>query len=115
MIWTRFWDSGILEEAAKSDSASQAGGSGATKKPVLSREAILALVRVLTRPEARVFKARSNSDKNRAYTLTYEAGEVSCTCSGFEYRGMCSHARTLKQALVGGGALPTGYEEEASQ
>lgn len=109
------WLTSILEEAAKSDSASQAGASGATKKPVLSREAILALVRVLTRPEARVFKARSNTDKNRAYTLTYEAGEVSCTCSGFEYRGMCSHARTLKQALVGGGALPAGYEEEAHE
>ena len=69
------WLTTILEEAARADSASQAGGSGAAKKPVLSREAILALVRVLTRPEARVFKARSNTDKNRAYTLTYEAGD----------------------------------------
>ena len=67
---------------------------------------------MVTRPEARVFKASSNTDKTCAYTLTYEAGEVSCTCSGLEYRGMCSNARTLKKALVSGGALQAGYEQE---
>ena len=71
-------------------------------------EAILALVRVMTRPGARVFQARSNSDKIRFYALTYEAEELSCTCSGFQYRGMCSHARTLKQVLVRGGKLRRG-------
>ena len=109
------WLTQILEEAAKAGRSSEAGAGGTTKKPVLSREAILALVRVLTRPDARVFQARSNSDKGRFYSLTYEAGEVSCTCSGFEYRGMCTHARTLKQALVSGGKLPTGYEEEVGE
>ena len=109
------WLAQILEEAAKAGRSSEAGASSTTNKPVLSREAILALVRVLTRPEARVFQARSNSDKGRFYSLTYEAGEVSCTCLGFEYRGMCSHARTLKQALVGGAKLPSGYEEKVEQ
>ena len=47
--------------------------------------------------------------------MTYEAGEVSCTCLGFEYCGICTHVRTLKQALVGGGAVPAGYEEETQE
>jgi SNF2 family DNA or RNA helicase len=107
------WLTTILEEAGRSSLSSKIGVSAAVKKTALSREAILALVRVLTRPGARVFKVRSNSDNGRFYALTYEAGEVSCTCSGFEYRGMCSHARSLKQALVGGCDVPAGYEEEA--
>ena len=36
-------------------------------------------------------------------------GDTLCSCPGFEYRGTCSHARKLKAALGGGGALPAGY------
>ena len=79
--------------------------------PPLSREAILALARVLTRPSATVYEIASSSDSSKKYTLTFEASEVTCTCPGFEYRGTCRHARDLKAALVNGQAVPPGYRQ----
>ena len=38
------------------------------------------------------------------------AGDVICSCPGFEYRGACTHARALKKALAEGTALPEGVE-----
>ncbi|HXG34213.1 MAG TPA: SWIM zinc finger family protein [Bryobacteraceae bacterium] len=37
------------------------------------------------------------------------AGDVTCSCPGFQYRGQCSHARELKARLVQGGPLPAEY------
>ncbi len=91
--------------------------SRAVERPIpgpaasLSREAILALARVLARPAANVYQAVSNSDPDKCYTLTFEASEVTCTCPGFEYRGTCSHSRKLKEALVKGAGLPKGFTE----
>ena len=42
------------------------------------------------------------------YLLDADGADVTCTCRGFEYRGACTHARTLKASLAGGGALPVG-------
>jgi len=103
------WVEALLKEVEHDNAASQATGGGA-KKPVLSREALLALARVLTRPSAQVYRATSKSDPSKSYTLTYESGDVSCTCPGFEYRGMCSHSKVLKAALAAGKPAPAGYE-----
>lgn len=103
------WVEALLKEVEHDSETSQTTG-GEAKKPVLSREALLALARVLSRPSAKVFRAVSKSDPSKAYTLTYEAGEVTCTCPGFEYRGMCSHSKVLKSALAAGKPIPAGYE-----
>ena len=42
------------------------------------------------------------------YELEVVGSDVSCSCKGFSYRGVCQHARQLKEALVKGGALPEG-------
>jgi hypothetical protein len=68
--------------------------------PPLSREAILALARVLTQPAATVYELASGSNPSKKYILTFEASEATCTCPGFEYRGTCRHARDLKAAGI---------------
>jgi SWI/SNF-related matrix-associated actin-dependent regulator 1 of chromatin subfamily A len=103
------WVEALLKEVDHDNAADQTTG-GAAKKPVLSRDALLALARVLTRPSAKVYRATSKSDPSKSYTLTCDAGDVTCTCPGFEYRGMCSHAKVLKSALAAGKPAPTGYE-----
>ncbi len=60
-------------------------------------------------PQLRIHGA-SKSDHSKSYTLTYESGDVSCTCPGFEYRGMCSHSKALKAALAADKPAPAGYE-----
>lgn len=106
------WVEALLKELEHENPEAVTVG-GAAKKPVLSREALLALARVLTRPTAKVYRATSKSDPSKAYSLTYESGDTSCTCPGFEYRGMCSHSKTLKAALDAGKPLPPGYELDA--
>jgi SWI/SNF-related matrix-associated actin-dependent regulator 1 of chromatin subfamily A len=84
--------------------------SGGSKKPVLSREALLTLARMLTRPASKIYRSVSKSDPTKSYILTFDSGEVTCTCPGFEFRGMCSHSKTLKSALDKGSPLPAGFE-----
>ncbi len=105
------WVAALLDEVRR-DATDEAAPAKAAAKPSISREAVLALARVLTRPKARVYRLPSSSNPSQHYTLTYEANDVSCNCPGFEYRGMCRHARGLKDALVKGGAVPAGYVEE---
>lgn len=103
------WVEALLKEVEHENAASHATGGNA-KKPVISRDALLALARVLSRPTAKVYRAVSKSDPEKSYTLTYETGDVTCTCPGFEYRGMCSHSKILKEALAAGKPAPAGYE-----
>jgi SWI/SNF-related matrix-associated actin-dependent regulator of chromatin subfamily A-like protein 1 len=77
----------------------------------LPAEALLALARVLAGPVSLRYRATSSSRPGAFYVLDVdEGGDVSCTCPGFEYRGACSHARSLKAALAKGGDLPAGIE-----
>jgi SWI/SNF-related matrix-associated actin-dependent regulator 1 of chromatin subfamily A len=103
------WVEALLKEV-EHETAETGRPAGPARNPVLGREALLALARVLTRPAATVYRAVSKSDPSKAYTLTYESSEVTCSCPGFEYRGTCSHAKTLKTALDGGKPAPPGYE-----
>jgi len=34
--------------------------------------------------------------KGNSYTVTEEAGELSCTCTGFKYYGKCKHVESIK-------------------
>ncbi len=74
------------------------------------KEALRRLAEALAGPGVRGFRVASGSRPGVAYELTVDdAGDVTCTCPGFEYRGMCSHVLKLKTALVAGGGLPAGF------
>jgi superfamily II DNA/RNA helicase len=107
------WVNALLDEVKKETEPGGKESSVRKAIPPLSREAILALARVLTRPAATVYELASGSNPSKKYLLTFEANEVTCTCPGFEYRGTCRHARDLKAALVNGKPVPPGYDQAA--
>jgi SWI/SNF-related matrix-associated actin-dependent regulator 1 of chromatin subfamily A len=76
----------------------------------LPAEAILALARVLSGPASTRFRARSSSKAGAFHVLDVDGTDVICSCPGFEYRGSCTHARSLKVALAKGKPLPDGIE-----
>ena len=79
----------------------------------LPAEALRALALVLAGPVAQRYRVASGSRPGAFYLLDVEGGDVTCTCPGFEYRGACTHARTLKQALASGASAPPGFESVA--
>ncbi len=95
------------------DQPPQAVQAGAAPKLLVTGEAIERLARALvsdTKPP--VYRVRSNSDPRKSYVIEPNGPDLLCSCPGFEYRGTCSHVTKLRQALVGGGPLPAGYERE---
>ncbi|HKG91670.1 MAG TPA: DEAD/DEAH box helicase [Gemmatimonadaceae bacterium] len=105
----------LLREAAAAVAAKGAAPDERARREALRRlpaEALLALARVLSGPAAERYRAVSSSRPGQFYVLDVDRGDVSCTCPGFEYRGQCSHARTLKAALAAGRQLPPGFERE---
>ncbi|MBT3345501.1 MAG: hypothetical protein HN404_21060, partial [Gemmatimonadetes bacterium] len=51
-------------------------------------------------------------DPKVCYTVDVLGADVTCDCKGFSYRGACTHARTVKEAMVAGTTLPEGYEHK---
>ena len=99
----------LLREAGAAFAAQQpeAGAEARSRQP--SAEAVAVLARVLAGPERTVYRVESASKAGAFYELEVVGSDVSCSCKGFSYRGVCQHARQLKEALVKGGALPEGY------
>jgi hypothetical protein len=63
----------------------------------------------LSGPASTRYQAESTSGRGTVYDLTADAaGDIHCSCPGFEFRGACNHARRLKAALAAGGDLPAG-------
>jgi SWI/SNF-related matrix-associated actin-dependent regulator of chromatin subfamily A-like protein 1 len=103
----------LLREAVRAAALREEGAGRAAEREALRRlpaEAILALARVLSGPALTRYRARSGSKPGAFYVLDVDGGDVTCSCPGFEYRGACSHARTLKAALAAGRPLPAGFE-----
>lgn len=76
-------------------------------------EAIRLLAQVLSGGKARRWRVSSDSRPGVSYLLECDsAGDVTCTCPGFEYRGQCKHSRQLKTLLVEGGPLPEEYRPD---
>ena len=73
------------------------------------RKALELLREALSSPSSTKYQAESTSGRGTVYELEVDAaGDVVCSCPGFEYRGSCNHARRLKTALAKGDALPQG-------
>jgi hypothetical protein len=80
------------------------------------RRALELLRDALSTPTTTRYLAESKSGKGKVYELLVDsAGDVMCSCPGFEYRGACTHARELKTALATGGELPPAIREAGEQ
>ena len=65
------WAEALIKEV-EAEQATQSGNkpSQKTERPSLSREALLALARVLNRPGSRIYRASSKSDPGKGYTVS---------------------------------------------
>lgn len=82
-------------------------GSAATTEAM--RRALGLLRAALAGGKTRRYRADSTSGRGVSYDMKCDdAGDVTCSCPGFEHRGMCNHSRRLSSALAAGGALPEG-------
>ena len=104
----------FLRDAVRAYETQHAGATttpaGRQRRRTLSKDAIEALARVLRRPAATRYRLASGSRAGVYYELEADGPDVTCSCPGFEYRGACKHARTLKAALASGAPLPPGVE-----
>jgi SWI/SNF-related matrix-associated actin-dependent regulator 1 of chromatin subfamily A len=100
----------LLREAVASMAAQDAPEqtrSARARLQQLPAEAILALARALSGPTRQRYRVESSTRAGTYYELDVQGGgDVTCTCSGFEYRGACNHSRALKSALASGGEIP---------
>ena len=99
----------LLREAGSAFVEAQPAPERPSESRMPSAEAVSVLARVLAGPERAQYRVDSSSKPGAFYELEVEGSDVSCNCKGFSYRGVCQHARMLKEALVTGGDLPEGY------
>jgi hypothetical protein len=96
----------MLKQAAdlyRSDFAYSDLNRATASAPGLTEDALRALAAVLSGPQEKTNRVASRSKPGVYNQLTVAGdGDVRCDCPGFSYRGMCSHARELKQALASG-------------
>lgn len=103
-----------LTRAAGAEAAPAAERERTAALRALPAEALLALARVLAGPSSRRYRVASSSKPGAFYLLDVDGGDVTCTCPGFEYRGTCTHARTLKSSLLDAGSAPPAFEPVAA-
>jgi flagellin-like hook-associated protein FlgL len=48
-------------------------------------------------PEGRVWTVKGS--KGDEYRVTESGGNLSCTCSGFRFRGTCKHSESIRQTV----------------
>jgi SWI/SNF-related matrix-associated actin-dependent regulator 1 of chromatin subfamily A len=105
----------LLREAVAAVAARSASSEARAARDdlrALPEEAILALARVLSGPVTSRYRVKSSSKAGAFYVLDVDGEDVMCTCPGFEYRGACRHARTLKSALAEGKSVPAEFAKE---
>ena len=101
----------LLREAGTTFVAAQPAVESEAKSRLPSAEAVRVLARVLAGPKRALYRVDSSSKPGAFYELEVEGNDISCNCKGFSYRGICQHARALKEALVKGEGLPEGFAE----
>ena len=106
------WLRKVLERAASvwREKYAHAQDSGGARTDQISSELLKLLAQALGGPSRTRYRCPSSSKPGSFYTLEANSTDITCTCPGFEYRGMCRHARELQNSLVKKGALPAAYE-----
>ena len=102
----------LLENAGRNFRRSQKRAEVVLASPPPA--AVEALARALTGPTTDRYRVDSSSKPGEYYELEVDGGDVVCNCKGFSYRGSCQHARTLKELLVTGSELPSGFAKIGS-
>ncbi len=102
---------GAMDEPQVVELLREAGAAFVAEQPTVNPQAKSRLpsaeaVRVLAGPKRAVYRVDSSSKPGAFYALEVEGNDISCSCKGFSYRGICQHARALKEALVKGEGLP---------
>lgn len=72
--------------------------------------AVRALAAALAGPEHVAYWVPSASNPKQRYRVEVVGADVACDCNGFAYRGMCRHARALKEALAAGQPVPRDFQ-----
>jgi SWI/SNF-related matrix-associated actin-dependent regulator 1 of chromatin subfamily A len=109
----------LREAAAAAEREHEGRGARAdVERPLESeamKQALALLTQALAGPRVQKYRVASSSRPGQQYELQVDAaGDVTCSCPGFGYRGQCSHARALKSALAKGSAPPREYEPVAA-
>ena len=107
----------VLDEARhqlRAELDEGAGVNGTHGDPHSMQQALALLAQALSTPSSERYRVTSNSRPGAYYDLEVVQGDVLCACPGFEYRGACSHARKLKDALAKGVRLPASYTAVAA-
>lgn len=99
----------LLREAEAAFVAEQPAVDSPAQSRLPSAEAVRVLARVLAGPERALYRVDSSSKPGTFYEVEVEGSDISCSCKGFAYRGICQHARALKEALVQGARLPERF------
>jgi SWI/SNF-related matrix-associated actin-dependent regulator 1 of chromatin subfamily A len=110
------WAGEVLAQALQTLRAEQAAAptQSVTKSvPKANDELIAALARVIGKPAVALYQVTSTRDPHQRFTVTVNANEITCSCSGFGHRGSCSHVLPLRRSLALKQALPAGYERIA--
>ena len=98
-----------VRETMRAEQANDGAVAGQRGDPQLMEQALALLAQALSGPRSERYRVTSNSRPGTFYDLEVVQGDVMCACPGFEYRGACSHARKLKDAIARGARLPAGY------
>lgn len=98
-----------VRETLRVEQANVGAVAGQPGDPQLMEQALALLAQALSGPRSERYRVTSNSRPGTFYDLEVVQGDVMCACPGFEYRGACSHARKLKDAIARGARLPAGY------
>ena len=104
-----------LEQAVATYTQEVAGVSVSSADPLHKpKRAKIATIRALARalePPPLATKYRiAGSKPGHYHELEVHGTDVVCSCRGFEFRGQCKHARTLKDALATDQPVPEEYQ-----
>jgi SNF2 family DNA or RNA helicase len=108
------WARTLVREAVAEFAAENADRSGdrapGSDPTHLDESLVDLLANALSGPSSTQYRVSSSRSTDKYYTLDVVGMDVTCTCPGFEYRGMCRHSRELKEHLVSGAPLPMTFE-----
>jgi SWI/SNF-related matrix-associated actin-dependent regulator of chromatin subfamily A-like protein 1 len=100
----------LLREVSRGFEQKSMIAAQARTRSGLDADAIAKLADALAGSPSARYRVKSGRKADVFYTLEVDGPDVVCDCPGFEYRGNCTHSRTLKAALNENGEPPAGFE-----